>query len=426
MIGYVIAIVFLGLLAVIALLDATRGTPVDRVTARGTEHPPGVGDSSFLPTLETYTGTTLQEGHDLQLMTCGDDTYPGLWDDIRAAKRFVAVQMYYFKEGEVANQFRDALVERARAGVAVLFLYDAFGSKVSREYKDALTSAGVEIAPFRPLRIQLLHTIKHRAHSRAIVIDGEIGYTGGFGIDDKWLGDGRHHGQWRDTNVRLRGPAVTQLMGAFASCWAEATGELMTGPVCFPAEVPKAGNPPALAAIVHAMPTVGSTPAERLVALTLAAARRTLYITNPYFVPDDDVRRFLRDAARRGVDVRILTVGEESDVKSTLYAARARYKHLLEAGVRIYEYQAAMIHAKTILVDGVWGMVGTINTDNRSMAFNNEVSLVAMDATFGDALTKMFMKDIEYAKEIRLETFLRRPLWQRPLEQGAHLMSRLL
>ena len=413
-------------LAIGALLGATRGTPVDRVTGRGTDTPPGVRDASFRPAIETYTGSTLYTGHDLELLPDGDSTYPRLWADIRAAERFVAIQMYYCKEGRVTMELREALIDRARSGVSVLFLYDAFGSSLSREYLDTLRGAGVEVAAFRPFKPHMMHDAVHRAHSRAIVIDGVIGYTGGFGFDDKWLGDGRHAGSWRDTNVRIEGPAVTQLMGAFASCWAEATGELMTGPRCFPVMEDAPRDDGALAGVVHAMPTVGSTPAERLVALTIAGARRTLYVTNPYFVPDDDVRRFLKDAARRGVDVRVLTVGEQSDVKSTRYAARARYERLLAAGVRIYEYQASMIHAKTIVVDGVWGMVGTINTANRSMAFNNEISLIVMDETFGDALTRLFMADLEHAREIDLATFRRRPWWERPIEQGAHLMSRIL
>ena len=431
---FLIALIVIAVaLALAALLSATRGTPVDRVTGRGADAPPAVADEGFRPAVETYTGTALHPGHDLELLENGNATYPRLWADMRAARRFIAIQMYYCKEGRVTAELREVLVERALAGVSVLFLYDAFGSSLSREYLGVLRGAGVEVAAFRPFKPHMIHDAVHRAHSRAIVIDGVVGYTGGFGFDDKWIGDGRHEGQWRDTNVRIRGPAVTQLMAAFGSCWAEATGELMTGPGCFPAtaaadatraDATRADG--ALAGVVHAMPTVGSTPAERLVALTIAGARRTLYVTNPYFVPDDDMRRFLKDAARRGVDVRVLTVGRKSDVKSTHFAARARYEQLLVAGVRMYEYQASMIHAKTIVADGRWGMVGTINTDNRSMAFNNEVSLIVMDETFGDALTRMFMADLEYAQEIDLETFRRRPLWERPIEQAAHLVSRLL
>ena len=424
---FFIAIAVIGFaLALTALLGATRGTPVNRVTGRGADAPPSVHDESFRPTLETYTGSAMHGGHDLELLPNGDATYPRLWADMRAARRFIAIQMYYCKEGRVTEELRAVLTERARAGVSVLFLYDAFGSSLSGGYVDALRAAGVEVAKFRPFLPHKINDAVHRAHSRALVIDGVVGYTGGFGFDDKWLGDGRREGSWRDTNVRVTGPAVTQLMGAFGSCWAEATGELITGPLCFPSEADASNGDGALAGVVHATPTVGSTPAERLVALSIAGARRTLYITNPYFVPDDDVRRFLMDAARRGVDVRILTVGRKTDVKTTHFAARARYTRLLAAGIRVWEYDASMIHAKTLVADGTWCMVGTINTDNRSMAFNNEVSLMVNDATFADALTRLFLDDLAFANEIDLETFRKRPLWERPVEQVAHMMSRLL
>ena len=431
-----IALVLLGIvLAVfgtIGLLDATRGTPVSRVTSRREPEPPAVSDPVFRHMLETYTGVALGPGHAAELTSCGDETYPRLWADLRSARDSIVIQMYYCKPGRVANELREVLVDRARAGVEVLVLLDAFGSSFKRDYLDSLRAAGVEVAKFRTLKPLALQTAFHRAHIRAIVVDGTIGWTGGFGFDDKWLGDGRHEGQWRDTGVRFTGPAVSQLFATFATCWAEATGELLAGrrhwaPGARAAAEARGDDEHApVAGFLHASPEVGSTEAERLVALAIAGARRRLWLTTPYFVADDDFRRFARDAARRGVDVRILTAGEQSDVKSTHYAARARYEELLEGGVRIYEYRPSMIHAKAMVADGVWGAAGTMNLDNRSMAFNDECMYMAFDPAFVATLERMFEADLAHADEVDLATFRRRGWPRKVVERVAHGMSRLL
>lgn len=435
-IALTIAVVILGALGVFTILGATRGTPVNRVTTRDDAPPPRVGDPEFRQMLEAYTLVTMRPGHEARLMSCGDETYPALWADLRAAREFIALQMYYAKPGKVADTLREVLIERARAGVQVMVLFDYFGSSLKRDYLDSLREAGVEVARFRAPRLMSLQNAYHRAHVRAIVIDGTVGWTGGFGFDDKWLGDGRHKGQWRDTSVRVTGPGLTQLFATFATCWAEATGELLAGRLHWePAvrtsaatrESEGARGPDApFAGFLHAAPGVGSTPGERLLALAIVGARKRLWMTTAYFVADDDFRRFAIAAAQRGVDVRILTAGDKSDVKSTRYAARARYEHLIEGGVRVYEYRPAMIHAKAIVVDGQWGSVGTMNLDNRSMAFNDEVMYMAFDPAFATTLERMFEADLEHADEIDLEKFRRRGWPVKIVEQVAHGMSRIL
>jgi cardiolipin synthase len=256
-------------------------------------------------------------------------------------------------------------------------------------------------------------------------VDGTIGYTGGFGIDDKWFGNGRDKGQWRDSNVRFTGPAVRQLQAAFVACWAEATGDLLTGDILF--KRLDEGRPEgALAGVLHESPSVGSTEAERFFALSIASARRRLWITNSYFVPDAEFRRLIADAARRGVDTRVLTAGPASDVKSTLYAGRARYEALLEAGVRLYEYRETMMHAKTLVVDGQWCAVGSMNADNRSLSFNEETVLMMLDPTVATDLERHFTDDLAHADEIHLDSFRRRGLWERTKEHATHLVWRVL
>jgi cardiolipin synthase A/B len=427
-IGFLVLGLLVGVFALIGIIDAVRQTPITTVRALGGDDPPAVDDSAFMETMELVSRTSLQPGHHVELFTCGDETYPSLWEDLRGARQSIVMQHYYCKPGRMADMLRDILVERASAGVSVYFLYDAFGSSLPKDYYAALRRAGVRTAAFRPFKLTSLNTIHHRSHIRVVVVDGQIGYTGGFGIDDKWFGNGRQKDQWRDTNARFTGPAVRQLQATFVACWAEATGELLTGSLLFPkaAEPPAAREDGALAGVLHASPSVGSTDAERFFALSIASARKTLYITNSYFVPDRDFRRLIGDAARRGVDTRVLTTGEETDIRSTLYAGRARYTQLLSAGVRIYEYQPTMMHAKSIVVDSAWVAVGSMNADNRSLSFNEEVNLLALDSTLGATLDRMFFDDLKHAKEIELDEFRRRPLRQKVVERAAYAMWRVL
>lgn len=414
-------------LAIIGLRYVTRGTPVARVSgADRNSKLPQTDNELFQNSIELLTGTSLSGGNQAELCLNGDGTYDRLFEDIASARETLTLQMYYCQPGLVADRFGEAMRERARAGVRVMFLLDAFGSaKLSEEYLGSLTQAGVEVAKFRPVSWYALEKAYARSHIRVVVIDGRIGYTGGFGMDDKWLGNGRRKDEWRDTNVRFTGPAVNQLQATFATGWAEATGELLTGEVLFPA-LAEDSEARMRATLLHTAPTIGSTAAERLLALSIAAARHTLYITNSYFVPDDDFVRLLRQAAGRGVDVRILSPGAMNDVKSTWYAGRAQYEKLLEGGVRIFWYQPAMMHAKSFVVDGCWSSVGTMNFDNRSLAFNDESNLLVLDETFGATVRETFLDDLTRSTEVTLEEFRRRPTRERVYEWVAGRLSRVL
>jgi cardiolipin synthase len=423
-IAFLVGGLIVGLMAFIGFMSAVKGTPVHRVEEFGDGQPAAVDTPGFRTALELLSRTPLHAGHDVEIFINGNETYPRLWADLRGARASITLQLYYCEPGRMADELREILVERARAGVRVLFLYDAFGSSFPKEYIQALKAAGVVATPFRPLSVLAAHHVQNRAHIRVVCVDGYIGYTGGFGIADKWFGNGRDEGQWRDSNVRFTGAAVHQLQSAFVACWAEATGDLLVGDSLFAPIEPRGGG--VLAGVLHGSPSVGSTEAERFFALTIASARKRLWITNSYFVPDREFRRMIADAAKRGVDTRILTAGPETDVKSTLYAGRARYEELMRAGVRIYEYRNTMMHAKTVVVDGRWGAVGSMNADNRSLSFNEETVLMMLDAGMGAQLERHFTDDIAHADEILLAEFRQRGGWDRLKEQVTHLAWRLL
>ncbi len=418
------------LFALVGLPHLFRGGLVRNVTARETGgNRPGVTSLHFTPAFALLTGAPLTSGNAVKVLTNGDGTFSPLWSDLRSARRSVTVQMYYAGPGVVADSATRILAERARAGVDVYFLYDAFGAQdLPARNLDTLRSAGVRVAALRPIRWYSLDRASHRSHVRGVIIDGAVAYTGGFGLDDKWLGVGRRPREWRETNVRFTGPAVSQLQAVFVAQWAEASGELLTGERFLPLDDRPESTAGAVtaAALVYSPPLTGSTAAERLFALSIASAQRRLYITNAYFVPHADFVQLLIEAARRGVDVRILTNSAMTDVRTTWLAGRSRYETLLAAGVRIYEYQPTTMHAKTFVVDGIWSAVGTMNFDNRSLAYNDEVALVVLDSTVGSSMESLFLDDLQRSAEIRLVTFRQRPLRQRVLERAASVLATLL
>jgi cardiolipin synthase len=426
-VGVVVGVLVVGSLTLIGILSITRGTPVKNVVVIGkTGGAPAITDSLFSRMMDLYTGAHLTPGNAAEQVNDGS-VYPRLWADLRSAKHTITVQMYYSRPGAVADSMAAILAQKARQGVRVLFVLDAFGSmNLKKAWADSMTAAGVEIGLLRQLHWYSLHNATDRSHVRVVVVDGEIGYTGGFGLADYWLGDGKHPDQWRDSNVRFEGPSVMGLQAAFAAAWAECTGELIAGDTFFPKMAFTTVDGGMQAGIFFASPTTGSTPAERFIALSIASARRTLYVANSYFVPDDDFRKLLVDAYKRGVDVRVLTVSRNTDVKTTWWAGRSRYEELLKAGVRIYEYQASMMHSKSFIVDGMWGSIGSMNFDNRSLAFNNESNFVFLDAPFGAQMDATFMDDLTRAKEIKLSEFQKRPWYEHVVENGAALLSRIL
>ena len=420
-------ILFALVLALIGILSVTHDTPVKSVIAEGDKDgPPAIVDPLFARSMELYTGVHLDPGNNVQILLDGNGTYPQLWKDLASAQQTITVQMYYSQPGAVADTMAKYLIERAQHKVRVLLLLDAFGSQpLKRDWIQSLKDAGVEVVWLRPLRWYTLQKAAQRSHVRVVVVDGKVGYTGGFGLADYWLGDGHHEDQWRETNVRFEGPTVAALQAAFAAAWAEATGELLTGDMFFP-KISFADVGDVLAGLMYTIPSTGSTPAERYFALSIAGAQKTLYISNSYFVPGENFLRLLVSAAHRGVDVRVLTVSDKTDVKTTWYAGRTYYEKLLEGGVKIYEYQPTMMHAKSMVVDGMWSSIGSMNFDNRSLSFNDESVLVALDRRVGAQMDSIFLDDIKWAKEIKLDEFRKRPLSGKILEWGAQKLRRVL
>jgi cardiolipin synthase len=403
------------------MMDANESRPVHLVRTLGPSRAtPAVESADFLGALSGITEVAMVPGNQVELLLDGATTLSGIESDIRDARRSVAIQTYYCEPGKVTERLKSALMQKAREGVHVSFLPDGFGcASLEGGYIDSLRSAGVRVAIMRPVHWYSLHRGLHRSHVRSVIIDSRVAYTGGFGFADKWI-PSPEGPAWQETTARFTGPAVGQLAGAFAIAWADATGEVLAGKGMFPQPLPSTSG--AVAGLMFTTRSFGTPVPERFLALSLAGARRTAYMANPYFIPNADLRRWLGEAVQRGVDVRILTASSNIDVKFTRWAARSTYEELLKSGVRIYEYTPSMLHAKTMVIDGVFGSVGSLNLDNISLRINDEATLMAQDSTLAAALEKRFLADIAKAEEITLEKFQQRPLYEKLTHWAAVLI----
>ena len=377
-----------------------------------------VADRSFLPTLEAYTSVAL-EGNTVDVLLNGDEIFPAVLAAIRGAQTTITYAQYFYEAGPIGLELAEALAERCRAGVRAHVLLDGFGSiLIPAEYRDAMTRAGCEVATFRPLGpLALLAplgigTANNRSHRRILVVDGRIGFTGGVGVSDKWLGNGRTKGQWRQTDVRLEGPVVASLQGAFVENWLEATGDVLGGEPYFP-RLPRTGS--VSAQVVRSSPSGGSFSMYTMFLLAMSSARRSIYITNPYFLPDGRMTRALIEAAGRGVRVVILLPGA-IDNNIVRHASRSRFGPLLEAGIVIHEYQAGLLHAKTMTVDGIWATIGSTNLDTRSFALNEEVNAVVYDDEVVGQLERIFAEDLTHSRKVRLRRWRNRGFVDQLLE----------
>lgn len=354
--------------------------------------------------------------------------YPSIFDAIAQARHYIHIEYYIFQPDDVGTRLRDALCERARAGVKVRFLFDGVGSwKLDRRWLRELEKDGADWASFLPLRLRRLRRfdgrlrVNFRNHRKLIVVDGRVGFTGGINVGREYEGASRL-GHWRDTHLRLEGPCVRSLERIFHEDWYFATDELIEGEVYFPNNEQVGSD---LVQIIPSGPDREWYPIHQQMFLAIVTARERCYITTPYFVPDEAIRTAMITAALRGVDLRLM-VPLRSDQRLVRWAGRSYYEDLLRAGVRIYEYTRGFLHAKTLVVDSEFGTIGSANMDIRSFRLNFEVNAFVYSPEFALELEHQFQADLRDAREITLDAFMTRRLPSRFLESAARLMSPLL
>lgn len=359
-----------------------------------------VGESAFRRTLEAHTLSSAIGGNRAELLLNGDHIFPAMLRTIRQARATITFANFLYEDGAIARDMSEALAERCRAGVRVHVLLDAVGSsEMPNEYRTQLKDAGCRLAWFHSLNPFAIKRINHRNHRRILVVDGVVGFTGGTGVGDQWTGDGRQAGHWRQTDVRVEGPIVRLLQAAFAENWRDATGVLLGGDAYFPPAVRRGDL---AIQSVKSSPASGAAEAYLLFLLAIDGARSSIYLTNPYFAPDDAMADALVRAAKRGVEVSVITAGATQGVLDGLVrkASQAHYARATKAGIKIYEYTPALLHAKTLVVDGRWVSIGSANLDNRSFALNNELNVVFLDTGIATQLITVFRQDLQFARPV--------------------------
>ena len=377
------------------------------------------GDPSFIRTMSDLLGPPLLDGNRVTLLRNGNEIFPAMLAAIRAAQRTITFENFDWVEGQLTREFAEAFAERARAGVKVHFLQDALGcTGLHGPSLALLRGSPAEVEIFRWLQ---LSRVNFRTHRKLLVIDGRIGFIGGVGIADCWMGDAKTPGHWRDTHYHVEGPAVAQIQRAFMDNWMQTRARVITGDEYFPKlETEKTGG--RLCQVYKSSAAEGADSARLMFLLSLASARRAIRIANAYFVPDNLVIQTMVEAARRGVRVEVIAPSERIDTQVVRFVSRARWKPMLEAGVRFYEFQPAMYHCKYMIVDDCWVSAGSANFDDRSFRLNDEANLNVHDHDFAAEHIRMFEEDKERSEEITMAKWERRPLHEKVIGHAVAIL----
>jgi cardiolipin synthase A/B len=376
----------------------------------------------FVRVLESTCLTHLECGNRVEILTNGDAFYPAMLDAIRSARETINMECYIFKKGGIGDQFIAALSERARAGVRVTLVMDAIGSfGAFRQSRRPLEAAGARVAAYQRFTWYRLSRLNNRTHRELLVVDGATAFVGGAGIAEWWIRPENGKPRWRDMMARIQGPVVSEIQGVLAENWMECCGEILTGPETYKAHA-RVGDVPAFA--VKSSPADRSTISRALFQMLVEGANRNVRIATPYFLPDKAFRRAIQRTARRGVSITVLVPGSQTDQRWVRLASRRMYGQLLEAGVRIFEYEPGMIHVKMLIVDDLWSVIGTTNLDNRSFEHNDEVNVTMRDAHLAARLLQDFENDLQHSREITDDAWHRRPMLEKLVGTGAWILER--
>lgn len=402
------------LVAVIAVMGlliwSSRRTLVGDVTAVALD-----GIEELLPNLAALTGEPVLDGNRVEVLQNGRAFFDAVLADIEAAQTSVHYETYVWWRGDICWKLARALAEKARQGVEVRLLLDAQGSlPMEREVEELLDEAGCQVAHFHPFRLRDLGKVNSRDHRKIAVVDGRIAYFMGHGVADEWCGGTEEGAEYRDTAVRILGPAVRSAQTIFLRNWVNVHDELAIDAHHFPELEPRGES---RVHVAHSDPVGNYSEVEVLHRVAVASARERLLIQNPYFAPHESVLDLLGRAAEGGVDVQIM-LPRKNDSRLVRHASHRYYGPLLRRGVRIHEYLPRFAHQKVVVVDGHWSLVGSTNFDHRSLQINREVSVGILDREVAEVLTAAFEEDRRRCEEITYEDWRRR----HPLKRlGDHL-----
>jgi cardiolipin synthase len=375
-----------------------------------------IDSAAFLNELEPVVNSKITRNNQIEVIENGDHFYEAELDAMRQARHSINIEAYIFHKGKLTDEVLQVLIERARAGVHVNLVLDAAGSLSTRKsYFKALKEAGGKVDWYHRLRLHNWFIINNRTHREITLIDGSTAFVGGAGYADWWRYGTKSDPRWRDTMVRIQGDAVRAIQGTFLENYLEASGKILDGGDYFPPASPDPGRTTAL--VVTSTPSSGGSTRARVLFQTLiAGARKSIYITTPYFLPDRSMTDELVHAVERGVRVNVIVPGKHDDHALTRSSGRSAYGRLLKAGATVYEYEPSMIHAKIAVFDGAWSVVGSTNLDNRSFGINDEVNVAVLDPEIASRLTRDFEQDAAESRKVTLEEWKGRPLSERLME----------
>lgn len=375
---------------------------------------------TLLPSIIGLTQSSLDEANRVDILQNGDALFSRIFRDVAAARNSVHVETFIWHDGALTRRFSALLAEKARQGVHVRVLVDASGGRqLDDEELALLEDAGARVAHFHPIRISNLGRINNRDHRKLVIVDGSIAYTGGFGWADEWTGNAQSRKHYRDTSLRITGPAVNRLQGAFAENWIEETGEIPAADEYFP-RLPPSGT--TAIHVAYTSPTGSVSSVQILYHLAISAARRDIVIQNPYLLPSRQAIAALAAAVKRGVRVRIMVPSiEATDNAIVQHASHVDYGDLLRAGVEIWEYRKTLLHQKVIVIDGIWSSVGSTNFDDRSFQLNDELNVGMIDPAIAAELTRAFEADLRHARRATYEEWENRSVWHRTVDRVAYL-----
>lgn len=360
-------------------------------------------------------------GNRIRHLKNGQEIFPAMLGAIRKAKYSINFETFIYWKGEIGLEFAKALAERARAGVEVQVLLDWVGSsRLDSEEIDIMLDAGVVVERYRPIEWYHFARFNNRTHRKILVIDGRIGFTGGVGVADQWMGDAEDKDHWRDSHFEVTGPVVAQLQAAFLDNWLATHERVLHGDKYFP-ELESRGE--SLAQVFKSSPEEGSDSVRLMYLFALAHAKESIQIASAYFVPDDFVIEELIHAMMRGVSVEIIVPGKEIDTEVTRSASRACWGRLLEAGVKIYEYRTTMYHCKYLVIDGKFVSVGSTNFDQRSFRLNDECNLNVFDEGLATELLTTFEDDKANSELQTLDMWRERPMYEKATDNLAAIIS---
>ncbi len=369
----------------------------------------------------------LYSGNGIKILMNGEEKFPEVINALKAAKHHIHIEYYIYENDHIGNLLKDILIEKAKEGLEVRFIYDDFGSRsIRRKFVRELRAAGVEAYPFNRIRILLLaNRLNYRNHRKIIIVDGRCAFVGGINVSDRYINDGREQVFWRDTHLRIDGPAILQLQHVFLGDWNFCSKqELQIEPQYFRRDFEQ--NPqPVNIQIAASGPDSPTSTIMLSLLKAINLAKQEVLITTPYLIPGDSIINALQVAALGGVSVKILAPGV-SDSQLVNAAAWSNYGDLLGAGVEIYLYRKGFVHAKTMVVDGSISMVGTANMDFRSFDLNFEVNAVIYSSRLGERMKGEFYRDLEDASRLTLQEWQTQPWYKQLGERIARLLSPLL